>query len=978
MNTHVVARDPSHDPALPLRAAFPALAVGPVSAVFVDSTQETAWGVAGLERGAPVMPRLAASASWLSWVDGVEASILVVWDPQTDEVRAWTDEPRLRELGVPSELASEVSALCRASSAWGGRLLPGGVHEVDPAAPKPGPHYATNLLLGDRSAFPFPLQTTPKSVVDAWGRGSFRSHAATQVLATRWDLQQEENGFPANRQFYLTEEGRQVFYSADPEASETRCHHGPNLTTIVHRLPDGLEVERRIFLLPQLEGHPLACEVQTIRITNPSAHRRRLRLVSTGMFGPSKPGALMEDVLYSTIILQAGVYRTPEGTVLALSPDYRPDQDRSDLRFNTLRRRDRQGLALAREFGTSLNQFLGGGTLERPRGLAFLGNRLERQGPGFFALGIPVDLAPGESAVVETFTGLVSDKGGQGLDDQSLPRQVSTLLDWSAPEGTLEAVVRERRAALDRFSGFLQVSTADSVFDDTVNVNLPFQVLYQSFASRSFCQTQKGYREIGFREVQDLFASMLYFQAQGQLGLVRELLAQWAGHVHARGYANHNFYWVGKEPGQWSDDALWLVQAVARYVELSGDAGFLAADLPTADGGRRSLFETLQAVVRYSCEVSVGPHGLPLLDRADWNDCLKLDPQSWSGPEKERRLAAGERLDAFSESIMNAFLAKVAADHLTVLAGLHADPAAAAWSRLVSSALARACQDHAWKGNWFCRVLVNRPTAHPVVGADGDGLATDGSDGTRFLNSFSWAVLSRTATDDQVGALFDGLETRLKTPFGYQLSSAMDLRRVEPSVATSEYFPGDRENGAVFKHASMMAVLALLEASARHPDRDLARRMVASAWWMIDLVVPSRCLEDPFGWAGNPRFCTQYINSETGRNIGPMLSGTAPWLILALVRAWGVEQAGGCLSLDPLLRESDTQVTVRVRNGEGEWTVVYRKPVGFVRRRDQKPLVVVDGRPAPGDRLPLAGGGDHTVEVTWDPSLPEFSSILRE
>ena len=56
-----------------------------------------------------------------------------------------------------------------------------------------------------------PLQTTPKSVVDGLGRGSFRAHSATQVLATRWDMLQEENGFPANRQFYILEDGQQIF-----------------------------------------------------------------------------------------------------------------------------------------------------------------------------------------------------------------------------------------------------------------------------------------------------------------------------------------------------------------------------------------------------------------------------------------------------------------------------------------------------------------------------------------------------------------------------------------------------------------------------------------------------------------------------------------------------------------------------------------------------------------------------------------------
>jgi len=961
-----------------LQQVFPGLLRGACDAVFADSCQSVVWGISGLDRRGPVLERLAQTPEWSRWREGAGdlGHLLLDWNRSSQVLQGWTAEAGSppRSLEVPTDLATEAARLCRLAQDWGGTLLPGGIHSFDPRDPAPGPHFGTNLLLGDRIGYPNPLQTTPKSVLDAWGRGSFRSHAATQVLATRWDLRQEENGFPANRQFYLTEGGRQVFYSADPEVADVRCEHGPNRTVIRHRTADGLTVERTFFLAPQETGLPLAAEVQHIRITNAGTEPRSLRLVSTGMFGPSKPGALMEDVLYSTIILQAGVLRADDGSVLALSPDYCPLQDRRDLRFHTLRVRTSSGTTLAREFGTSLGRFLAGGTLEHPRGLAFLGNLLDRRGPGFFALAAPVPLAPGASVVVETFTGLVSHRGEGVFDDTVLAREVTALLDRYAANGALEVAVARRDRDFDRFAGFLRVSTANPVFNDGVNRNLPFQVLYQSFASRSFCQTQKGYREIGFREIQDLFAGMLYFQAAGKTDLVADLLGQWASQVHEFGYANHNFYWEGKEPGLWSDDALWLVQAVARYIDLTSDWPLLSRPLPMAGGGQRSLFETLKAIVRYSGEVSLGAHGLPLLDRADWNDCLKIDTHPWSGPEKEtqyRRQAAEGTLRAgalnsdFSESVMNAFLLKVAADQLARLAQGCGEATTAQWAQAVGARMAQACQTHAWKERWFCRLLVNRPNPHPIIGAAGDGLASDDTEGSYFLNSFTWAILSKTAREDQIGPMFEVLETRLKTDHGYRLVSTVDLRRVEPTVASAEYFPGDRENGAVFKHASMMAVAALFEAAGTVTDSDLARRMARAGWWMIDLVLPSRCLEDPYRLGGNPRFCTQYNNSETGQNIGPLLSGTAPWLVLALLRAWGIRITSGVLALDPLLRESDTSVTVDLQIGGASWHLSFRKPEGFVRATDRKPVVSLDGRPAPGLVLPLSEPGDHRVEVVW-------------
>lgn len=94
---------------------------------------------------------------------------------------------------------------------WAGTLNDRGEHTIDLRTPSPGPHFYVNLLMGNRIGYDYALQTTPKSVVDRFGRGSFRSHADTQVLATRWDMRAEENGFPANRQFYIVEDFKKYF-----------------------------------------------------------------------------------------------------------------------------------------------------------------------------------------------------------------------------------------------------------------------------------------------------------------------------------------------------------------------------------------------------------------------------------------------------------------------------------------------------------------------------------------------------------------------------------------------------------------------------------------------------------------------------------------------------------------------------------------------------------------------------------------------
>jgi cellobiose phosphorylase len=182
-------------------------------------------------------------------------------------------------------------------------------------------------------------------------------------------------------------------------------------------------------------------------------------------------------------------------------------------------------------------------------------------------------------------------------------------------------------------------------------------------------------------------------------------------------------------------------------------------------------------------------------------------------------------------------------------------------------------------------------------------------------------------------------------------------------VATSEYFPGDRENGAVFKHAAMMAVAAMFDASREVKDPLLARELASEAWAMIDLACPVRSMDDPFTLAGNPRFCTQYNNSETGENIGPLLSGTATWMILSLMRGFGIEYTSEGLRLDPVLRESDTDVSLVLKTGDLTLRIRYRKGAGFVRSLGNRFEVTVDGVPLAGNVLSLEGRhGECTVD----------------
>ena len=750
-------------------------------------------------------------------------------------------------LDADAEALAAARAVFERVAAAGGVMNERGELTLDLKTCPVGPHYNVNLLLGWRAGYEAPLLTTPKSAVDSFGRGSFRAGGPKQVLATRCVLQPEENGEPVNRQFYLYEAGRKIFYSLDAarNVKAARCLHSQNRTVITYETEDDLVITRTIFLPMQKEGMPDALEVQHITVENRGARPRTLKIVLTGEFGIALP------------------------------------------------------------------------------------------------------------ALVERY---------------------------SAP-GAAQAALEEVAAFQERYSAYLRPETGDAAFDSYVGRSLPFQVLYQTFVSRAFAWTQKSYRETGFREIQDIYPSMYYMNAAGMPELARQLVSVWASNVFRMGYAYHDFTWRGKEPGDCSDDQLWLVQAVYRYCTMTGDYAFLLQELPVAgeEGACRPLAETLLAILEYSGRISVGRHGLPLLDKADWNDTLRLDKEVMKGPAKEAlyraQLAASGRPwgtpleNTLTESVMNACLLKIAADETAELlaaldAGRWAD--AIADARAMSARVAASMQQNAWKGDFFARALINdgREGGYTYLGAGGDGLSADPAvDGTYFLNSFGWSILAGVATEEQIETMLDVVERHLKTGAGLRLCTLVQYEKLGCNTATALYYPGDRENGGVFKHAAMMSTAAMLKAAKWVKSEALAKRLSDLAWFMIGKTLPYATMAHPFDTKGNPRFCTQYNNSETGENIGPMLSGTASWLTLALFEAFGLDYAAQGLLVCPVLRAGQEELAYTVRTAGGALHV--RIEANGKLRADAASRCRMDGgAEGPLRRVALpADGGTHTLTI---------------
>jgi len=951
-----------------------------VRTIGIRGRRKILWTGAGPSR--PILRAALANACVYAFLEPVlrqaVANVLIREDGASIDV--WIDAPDLRRCDVPAEVAEFMKELSRRSSEWGGELTSDGEYEFDPRTPSPGTHFRVNLLLGDRVGCSDPLLTTPKAVVDAWGGGSSRSHADKQILATRWDVLPCENGFPANRQFYLVKDGRQIFYSADSGGRfDVRTCHSSNFTTIRYSLPDGLYIERVFFVVPAEENLPLGMEAQLIRFRNDSGRSRSFDAVLTGMFGFPHPGALTVDVIYTCVTVEPGVVIDEDSArPVVVAPRYTAGWGRDDRPFNVTQVVYPDG---RRSFSDAVcldyEHFVGAGTLQRPENIAALDNVLPRRGPAFFAQSIPVVLEPGQTVECQSFNGLVSSREGELVTDEVFTHRMGHLARKLEDPRWASRLFAEVRSRQRTYASALQVDTPDKDVDQLVNTHLPFQVRYQSYVSRSFGLTQKGFRQIGFREIQDLFAGMPFEVAAGRSSHVKDLIGVWAGHVHRFGYADHQFYWEGAEPGRYSDDALWLFQAVGRYIDLTGDKDILfQEERVAATTQTRTIYETLRAILHYSGKVSVGRNGLPLIDRADWNDTLNLDGEGMHGPEKEalyaQQIAEGAIADGdpirtdLSESVMNGFLLEIARSYMARFARMVCDRGTEKeWTKFGS--VLRDRRQAAWKGDFFARAFINRPNPANAtyLGGAGDGLSAEPSiPGTYFLNSFSWSVLSGVATEEQIATMLDRIEDHLVTPVGIRLSSPTRFDLLMGRNGSGDYAYGDRENGGVFKHAAMMGVVALLEAAKRVANRDLAEQLMGLALRVLRVTAPFSVIEDPYTLGGNPRFCTQYTNPATGENIGPLLSGTAPWMWLAYLNLLGVRFREGRVVLDPLLPPEWAGAKVSVRMPHGVYRIKVVKPKGTVRCCDEEPLVTLEGVPC-GRELPVVAEGEGKVRVEF-------------
>ena len=254
-----------------------------------------------------------------------------------------------------------------------------------------------------------------------------------------------------------------------------------------------------------------------------------------------------------------------------------------------------------------------------------------------------------------------------------------------------------------------------------------------------------------------------------------------------------------------NDDPLWLIAGTSAYIRETGDLGILD-ELCTFDNDETNtapLMEHLRRSFRYTAEHK-GPHGLPLIGRADWNDCLNLNCFSTEPGESFQTTGPSEGPVAESVFIAGMFVKygleyAELCSHLALReeAGGKTDTASALKEEAAAvcaevEKMRAAVLGAGWDGEWFVRAYdaFSNPVGSRVC-----------EEGKIFIEPQGMCVMAGIGKETgEAAAALRSVEKYLDSEYGIVLlQPAYTTYRKELGEITS-YPPGYKENAGIFCH----------------------------------------------------------------------------------------------------------------------------------------------------------------------------------
>lgn len=529
-------------------------------------------------------------------------------------------------------------------------------------------------------------------------------------------------------------------------------------------------------------------------------------------------------------------------------------------------------------FDCSRDAFCGrGGSLERPA-IPLGGSQLPGGGHGCGNLGLKLRLAPGGNERFAFLLGVAED--------------------WPAAarlkaEFDLEAASASLAAYWDRKTRVVQVTTGDAHFDRCVNVWNPLNCQVTLERTRDLSTDHVGVDGMRFRDTMQDALAVATFDPTFAAERIRLVFASQA----SDGAGNFSFYPYAAKPKvntvpDRCDNTVWPILTVANLVNETGDLSFFEERIPYRDGGEGSVYDHILRGLRY-IDARRGPHGLPTVFDADWNDGLAVFR------------------DPVAESVMLGMQMVYALDLFADYARRLGHRDDATWCVARSTHYRDACNaDGVWDGEWYSRLLLSNGMR---VGSH------TRPEGRIYLEPQVWSVISGVgAFEDRGRRAMDAARSQLDTPRGLCICAPPYTGIPSPWDPLVGNAPGTGENGSIFCHANTWAIMA--ECLLGRGDL---------AWETYRKMLPSVAAEEvgQEHWGREPYVFNSTVvgpaqAADFGRGGISWLTGTASWMYIAATQyILGLRPTPDGLEVKPCLPSHwrDVRVTRRFRGQTREF-----------------------------------------------------------
>jgi cellobiose phosphorylase len=573
---------------------------------------------------------------------------------------------------------------------------------------------------------------------------------------------------------------------------------------------------------------------------------------------------------------------------------------------------------------------------------------------------LTIDLAPGESRQIVFVLGYVEVVEGEKWERPATgstagvinKAPAAALSDrFASPSGAGKELSKLKEYWDDLLSRY-ELTHPDETLMRQVNIWNQYQcmVTYNLARSASYFESGIG-RGLGFRDT-----------SQDQLGFVhmapdraRERILDVAATQFPDGGAYHQYQPLTKRGnnavgGDINDDPVWLIACTAAYVKETGEWSILDEEVPFDNDESNSapLIEHLKRSFDHVL-ANRGPHDLPLIGRADWNDCLNLN--CFSTDPNESFQITENRSGGKAESVFIAGMFVLYGREYAQMCERRGDTEEAARARSAIADMEKAVKKHGWDGEWFVR-------AYDYFGKPVGSQRND--EGKIFIESQGICSMARIGMDEAMPRrALDSVDTYLNTPYGVVLQQPAFNSYQLHLGEISSYPPGYKENAGIFCHNNPWIVIGETEIGRGGKAFDYYRK-----------TAPAYLEEISDIHRTEPYVYSQMIAGKDARRHGEAknswLTGTAAWNYVAITQSiLGIKPDYDGLRIAPCIPGEWSGYSVRrcfrgdiyvvtVTNSNGRECGVTSAAM------DGADLAIDDD----GVLVPFVGdGGEHRVEV---------------